>query len=757
MTHSRGHLFSTHRRTLAALLFGLSFSIIVAYATPPGSAYTPGETLDPTCAPGDTFCTVAIAGGLTFSTGLTNTANTITNNLSTGVSGGQSVVGGTAASNNLTLSSTTNATKGKIIFGTSVYDEANNRLGIGTTSPDQRFVVQGQTVGGTPTYLRFDSGILSLEGDLSAQNGVPLIDFKDTATNQVFSRVGYILNTGISISNSWIGLNKSAVFIEHTADENSFVISRGTAAYGVPTRIGIGTATPSSRFDVTTDALSETQTAVSGIALVNHSPAVNGVQQISPAIRWSGHGWKTASTAASQAVDFRAYVTPVQGTTNPTGYLGFGSSINGGAYTDNQLVLTSQGYVGIGTTTPSNVLEVTGGASIFNGDIRIRSGNTFVVLNADNSLNGSMSLIHEPNNPAISIVASQYNGSTIQGYNGEGSYYYATVSGNRIVSIDRNVLSGGTTGGNGFTIGDYAEYAPTTGTNTYNTINLNPIINATGGTNTVRGIYYNPNLTAVVGTTNIAFENTTGNVLLGTTSGRVGIANTNPGYLLHVGSSAVTTGTTVARFENQGGTCDVVPSTIGGITCTSDERLKKNITTLDDSILDKILSLRLVTYNLRAEENTDPLHTGVIAQELVNVFPELVATDSSGWESVSYTGLIPYTIKAIQEMNLRVTELNDMQKANPLRDNLTAWFANAANHITRIFTGEICLTDTDGTSECLNKAELGQLKQLLNTQTRTPDPVVPSTPDPLPSQDPSIPELVPESTPAEIPTDTSQS
>ena len=72
---------------------------------------------------------------LTFSTGLTNSSGTITNNLSTGVSGGQSVVGGTAASNSLTLSSTTNATKGKLLFGTSAYDEVNNRLGVGTNTP----------------------------------------------------------------------------------------------------------------------------------------------------------------------------------------------------------------------------------------------------------------------------------------------------------------------------------------------------------------------------------------------------------------------------------------------------------------------------------------------------------------------------------------------------------------------------------------------------------------------------------------------
>ncbi len=75
---------------------------------------------------------------LTFSTGLTNTSGTVTANLSVGVSGGQSVIGGSASGNSLTLTSTSNATKGNIIFGSaglSVYDEVNDRFGLGITAP----------------------------------------------------------------------------------------------------------------------------------------------------------------------------------------------------------------------------------------------------------------------------------------------------------------------------------------------------------------------------------------------------------------------------------------------------------------------------------------------------------------------------------------------------------------------------------------------------------------------------------------------
>lgn len=53
--------------------------------------------------------------------------------------------GGSGSGNNLTLSSTSNATKGKILFGTSAYDEANNRLGIGTNSPSNKLDVIGAT------------------------------------------------------------------------------------------------------------------------------------------------------------------------------------------------------------------------------------------------------------------------------------------------------------------------------------------------------------------------------------------------------------------------------------------------------------------------------------------------------------------------------------------------------------------------------------------------------------------------------------
>lgn len=64
-----------------------------------------------------------------------------------GRTGGQSLTGGTASSNNLTLSSTSNATKGKINLGANAaFDEASTRLGIGSTSPESILHLQENNV-----------------------------------------------------------------------------------------------------------------------------------------------------------------------------------------------------------------------------------------------------------------------------------------------------------------------------------------------------------------------------------------------------------------------------------------------------------------------------------------------------------------------------------------------------------------------------------------------------------------------------------
>ena len=84
------------------------------------------------------FLTSASLSGYVPYTGATTNVDLGVHNLTTPL-----IYGSTIASSNLTLSSTSNVTKGKIVFGTSAYDEVNNRLGIGTNTPSETLEVNG--------------------------------------------------------------------------------------------------------------------------------------------------------------------------------------------------------------------------------------------------------------------------------------------------------------------------------------------------------------------------------------------------------------------------------------------------------------------------------------------------------------------------------------------------------------------------------------------------------------------------------------
>ena len=90
--------------------------------------------------------------------------------LLSGRSGGQIVSGGTDSGDNLTLQSTSNATKGKILFGAnSAYDEVNDRLGIGQLVPTARIHGKGTTSDNTAYVLKLndssDTDLLSVRND----------------------------------------------------------------------------------------------------------------------------------------------------------------------------------------------------------------------------------------------------------------------------------------------------------------------------------------------------------------------------------------------------------------------------------------------------------------------------------------------------------------------------------------------------------------------------------------------------------------
>ncbi|MEK9151502.1 MAG: tail fiber domain-containing protein, partial [Patescibacteria group bacterium] len=129
-----------------------------------------------------------------------------------------------------------------------------------------------------------------------------------------------------------------------------------------------------------------------------------------------------------------------------------------------------------------------------------------------------------------------------------------------------------------------------------------------------------------------------------TNTGAVGIGKTSPSYALDVLASG--TGV-IARF-NSANTTGCTLADGGTITCTSDERLKKNIVSFESG-LDALMSLRPVTYNWNYEDDGTAKSFGFIAQEVETIFPKLVMTQDNGFKELNTIGLIPIIAQAVRE------------------------------------------------------------------------------------------------------------
>ncbi|OHX64744.1 hypothetical protein NH26_24590 [Flammeovirga pacifica] len=114
----------------------------------------------------------------------------------------------------------------------------------------------------------------------------------------------------------------------------------------------------------------------------------------------------------------------------------------------------------------------------------------------------------------------------------------------------------------------------------------------------------------------------------------------------------------------------------------SDLRYKENIKELEGA-LDKVMLLNGVTYNYKTKEFPkkafkEDKQIGLIAQEVEQVYPELVVEDKKGFKSVHYAQTVAVLIEAIKELNQKVEQLSEenkqlkatIQKANENEEKL---------------------------------------------------------------------------------------
>jgi len=92
----------------------------------------------------------------------------------------------------------------------------------------------------------------------------------------------------------------------------------------------------------------------------------------------------------------------------------------------------------------------------------------------------------------------------------------------------------------------------------------------------------------------------------------------------------------------------------GDVVISSDARLKSNIVSLG-STLPKLLQIDGKSYEMKGKQKI-----GVLAQEIQEVFPELVSEDDNEMLAVNYQGLVPVLINALKEQDDKINRLENL-------------------------------------------------------------------------------------------------
>jgi hypothetical protein len=140
----------------------------------------------------------------------------------------------------------------------------------------------------------------------------------------------------------------------------------------------------------------------------------------------------------------------------------------------------------------------------------------------------------------------------------------------------------------------------------------------------------------------VSFSNSSNIEVVTITTSNVGINIPVPNldYSLHVGGAA--------RIEG-----DIRAS--GNFITTSDKRYKKDITRIENA-LEKINKLTGVTYN---NISSSKRQSGLVAQEVNEVFPEVVNEDSAGYLSLAYGNMMGLIIEGMKELKNDIKEIKE--------------------------------------------------------------------------------------------------
>ena len=744
-----------HKTFFLSIGFLIVFSFSVSHAAGLVSPYNPGETLDPQCAPGETNCTVT-TGATSFSMlsnlpttiagygitdAYTKTASDARYAITAGVSGGQSIVGGTGVNDALSLQGTTgngiltsNALQFKVgnDGATTAMDITNaGNVGIGISGPVGILAIGGNRTASAWGVNGIQSQVRGATYTDSSSSGTIANVAMNSITNSTLASSNlavytnastlYIGNaptagTNTTITNPWaltvangninlagnktfFGSATERIVIESTGNGASLSFNRDpdlgtiydTNGYAyqfshtksvVPTsdKFSLNVFNPSG----STVGTPLTVTAQDFVGIDDSAPTQALDVSGNIKVDGTGHGiyfpdGSFISTNAGGAGVGTTSTTDLNFTAdsdnNGSGVINFAVNGNGA------MTIANNGFVGINTASPTQSLTVNGNLQIAGMGNGIYFADGSFMGSAANigtgiSAPGDISLVADTDDDGVGAIDLSTSGVQRFVVNNNGNIGIGLSPSSPSTTLQIN-----STTGNGVVIGPtaYPSYMGTNGLYIVGQLHASTNLIDSGS-----GINWGASQARISGTNPGANTNSYLSFFTGSVAaqgermriidnGNVGIGTITPDALLSIGSTLVPTATVVADYQNAGGICTLDPSTIGGLSCSSDMNLKKNITNLGDdstwnfntnitpanqTILADVLALNPVDYNWNVEADGTPKHAGFIAQEVQEVFPGLVTKDSTTQTlSLDYTGLVPYTIEAIKEMNVTMQSL----------------------------------------------------------------------------------------------------
>jgi len=326
----------------------------------------------------------------------------------------------------------------------------------------------------------------------------------------------------------------------------------------------------------------------------------------------------------------------------------------------------SGGSIGIGTTTPVAALDVNGG--INSATTYGVGGSSVVSIGSPADQNLFLGVEAGANNVAGRGQANTFTGAQagLSNTTGTQNTFYGAFAGSSNTTGIQNTFFGeaaglnNTTGAGNTFAGFFAGYANTTGLN-----------------NTFSGYYAGHTNITGDGDTFLGFgaggSNTTGseNTFLGVNAGSNNTTGSYDVYIANQGPASGTESNTIrigdSLFHHATYIVGIYGSTSSGSvpvyinssgqlgTLTSSLRFKEQVRDMGDST-DALMKLRPVTFLYKPEydKGKRTLQYGLIAEEVAQVYPELVAYDNDGRPySVRYQYITTMLLNEVQKQHRR--------------------------------------------------------------------------------------------------------